>query len=633
MIFLGFRGEALASISHVARLTIITKTSNSPCAYKASYSDGKLTNAGIKACAAASKGTQIIVEDLFYNSSIRRNALRSSSEEFTKIYEVVSRYALHNYHVSFFLKRLNENSVDLKTSGIQIDTNTEAKRCIENEKYLIENISIVFGNELRNELERISIDYDNSYKFQMNGYILNTKCTQLKQMIFILFINERLVDCQPLKKTLQTLFQLYMPKNSYPFIYINLKINPLNIDVNVHPTKHEVRFLYQDEIINKIQVCIEQSLLNSNVSRTYYLKNMTMDGYLQTTNTSSSTPKASQPPTSSVASASAAATVNLSITTPKSTDDSKNSPVVYPYQLTRVDSKERTLDSYKHRTSFDTSQQKLKFVENTAIDDDPSQVKSPLRKQKLDREIKLKSLNELKNSVEEAVSLNTLKIIQDFNFVGCLDNESALIQHKTGLYMANTYNLSQELFYQLALFNFGNFGYFRFKEPLSIFDLIVIALDNPESQWEPDDGDKEQLAKRCEKLFLSKSLMLDDYFSIKVIKKDENRAYLEAIPMLLNDFEPNLIELPMFMLRLATEIDWKKEKDCFDTICNEIGLFYTLKNSKQETNNNGKPEKNWIIEHVIYTSLRNFLLPSVNCEDAFFKLVDLHDLYKVFERC
>lgn len=136
----GFRGEALASISHVARLTIITRTSNSQCAFKAMYTDGKLTKEGIKPTATASKGTQIIVEDLFYNSSIRRNALRSGSEEFAKIYECVSRYAIHNYHVSFTLKRIGESSFDLKTNGCFAATGNG--RCLENESYLLDVIGL-----------------------------------------------------------------------------------------------------------------------------------------------------------------------------------------------------------------------------------------------------------------------------------------------------------------------------------------------------------------------------------------------------------------------------------------------------------------------------------------------------------
>jgi DNA mismatch repair protein MLH1 len=233
------------------------------------------------------------------------------------------------------------------------------------------------------------------------------------------------------------------------------------------------------------------------------------------------------------------------------------------------------------------------------------------------------------------MSVNFRKILQEFCFVGCVDNELALIQYKTGLYLSSTRILSKELFYQLSLFNFGNFGYFRFNEPIPVFDLIMIALDDPESQWEPDDGDKDYLAKRCSKLFLSKSGMLDDYFSIKIVQRNDT-IYLETLPILIEDYEPDLFELPIFLLRLATEVDWKIEKDCFESLCNEISLFYSIKNSDNDLENNdgnkSKPSKKWIVEHVIYNSFRNFLLPSSSSEESIHKLVDLHDLYKVFER-
>jgi DNA mismatch repair protein MLH1 len=161
----GFRGEALASISHISRLTITSRTANSQCAFRATYSEGKLVDS-IKPCASASKGTVILVEDLFYNSSIRRNALRNGSEEFSKIFDVVSRYAIHNYHVSFFLKRIGESSMDLKTNGCQAAANKE--RCEENETVLLENIGIVYGNELKKELERIVIEFDELLKFEMS---------------------------------------------------------------------------------------------------------------------------------------------------------------------------------------------------------------------------------------------------------------------------------------------------------------------------------------------------------------------------------------------------------------------------------------------------------------------------------
>jgi len=93
----GFRGEALSSISHVAHLTIVTKTADSPVGFKAMYTDGKLKGPP-KACAAL-QGTQIRVDDLFYNVATRRKALKNPSEEYSRIFEVVSRYSIHNHKV------------------------------------------------------------------------------------------------------------------------------------------------------------------------------------------------------------------------------------------------------------------------------------------------------------------------------------------------------------------------------------------------------------------------------------------------------------------------------------------------------------------------------------------------------
>jgi DNA mismatch repair protein MLH1 len=236
----GFRGEALASISHVSRLTITTKTAESACGFRASYLDGKMVK-DIQPCAMSARGTQISVEDLFYNSPLRKNALKTSSDEFAKIYDVVARYAIHNYHCAFFLKRLGESGLDLKTLGCG---NSSAKdnegkalvgRCLENEKYLFDTITSIFGSLLKEKLEKVAIDFDERYRFEMQAYM-----TSAKLSTFILFINERLVDCQPLKKTLQNIFAQYLPKNEYMFTYINLKLDPNNLDVNVHPTKHEV---------------------------------------------------------------------------------------------------------------------------------------------------------------------------------------------------------------------------------------------------------------------------------------------------------------------------------------------------------------------------------------------------------
>lgn len=258
----GFRGEALASISHVAHVTITTRTAQSSCAYKASYSDGKLVSprpgmsVDPKPC-AGNKGTQITVEDLFYNVSTRRKALKSPGEEFAKIADVVSKYAIHNSGVAFTLKKQGENMAAVRTaSGASI----------------LDNIRTIYGTTVAGELLEVNCE-NQRFAFKMHGYISNANYS-VKKLQFLLFINHRLVDSSAMRKAIESLYEAYLPKNSHPFVYLSLEISPSNVDVNVHPTKHEVHFLHEDSIIEAIQQTFEEKLLGANSSRTYFTQTL-----------------------------------------------------------------------------------------------------------------------------------------------------------------------------------------------------------------------------------------------------------------------------------------------------------------------------------------------------------------------
>lgn len=95
-------------------------------------------------------------------------------------------------------------------------------------------------------------------------------CFSIKKGKVIIFINNRLVECPALKRACEFVYTQYLPKSGYAFMYLALEIPGCNIDVNVHPTKQQVNFLYQDEICNAIAVSIESLLQGANASRTFY---------------------------------------------------------------------------------------------------------------------------------------------------------------------------------------------------------------------------------------------------------------------------------------------------------------------------------------------------------------------------
>ncbi|XP_058146782.1 DNA mismatch repair protein Mlh1 isoform X2 [Dasypus novemcinctus] len=660
----GFRGEALASISHVAHVTITTKTADGKCAYRASYSDGKL-KAPPKPC-AGNQGTQISVEDLFYNITTRRKALKNPSEEYGKILEVVGRYSIHNSGISFSVKKQGETVADVRTLP---------------NATTVDNIRSIFGNAVSRELIEVGCE-DKTLAFKMNGYISNANYS-VKKCIFLLFINHRLVESTSLRKAIETVYAAYLPKNTHPFLYLSLEISPQNVDVNVHPTKHEVHFLHEDSILERVQQHIESKLLGSNSSRTYFTQTL-LPGLAG--------------PSGEV----------VKTTTGVTSSASGSSDKVYAHQMVRTDSREQKLDAFmqpvsKHlsggpkavvledktdKSSGRARQQdeempelpgpaevsaKNQGLEGEAVkrtsemleereptsspgnprkrhreDSDVEMVEDESRKEMTAactprrRIINLTSVLNLQEEITERGHETLREMLRNHSFVGCVNPQWALAQYQTKLYLLNTTKLSEELFYQILIYDFANFGVLRLSEPAPLFDLAMLALESPESGWTEEDGPKEGLAEYIVEFLKKKAEMLADYFSLEI----DEEGNVTGLPLLIDSYVPPLEGLPIFILRLATEVNWDEEKECFESLSKECAMFYSIRKQYicEESTLSGQqgavpgstpnPWK-WTVEHIVYKAFRSYLLPPKQfTEDGnILQIANLPDLYKVFERC
>ncbi|MCL4109506.1 UNVERIFIED_CONTAM: hypothetical protein GTU68_038901, partial [Idotea baltica] len=181
---------------------------------------------------------------------------------------------------------------------------------------------------------------------------------------------------------------------------------------------------------------------------------------------------------------------------------------IYDHQMVRTDSKDQKLDKFLVRSSSQDST--LKEVEN--INKENSIQQENVER----REIQLTSILELGEDIVKNGHSTLREAISNHSFVGCISPELALIQHSTHLYLANTCSLSEELFYQLFVINFGNFGLLKLSCSANIKELVLIALEQEESGWSEEDGPKEDLADFVLDLFQSKAPMLEDYFSLQV---------------------------------------------------------------------------------------------------------------------
>lgn len=251
---------------------------------------------------------------------------------------------------------------------------------------------------------------------------------------------------------------------------------------------------------------------------------------------------------------------------------------------------------------------------------------------------------ELRQEMENKTHSSLRELFSQHVFVGCIDPSQSLIQHSTRLYICNTKKIMEELFYQILLYNFGNFGKIKFNTPLSIFELAQIALDLPETDWTSEDGDKKELAERVAEILTEKHEMLDEYFSMEI---DANGC-IKSVPLLLGDlflikspycknknisekYLPEMSALPLYILRLACEVNWEQEKECFKSFCRETAMFY----SQMKENGVAQQDWKWLTEHVIYSTAKEcFLPPKKFLENAaVLQIADLPSLYKVFERC
>nr|XP_022306546.1 DNA mismatch repair protein Mlh1-like [Crassostrea virginica] len=317
--------------------------------------------------------------------------------------------------------------------------------------------------------------------------------------------------------------------------------------------------------------------------------------------------------------------------------------------MVRTDSREQKLDAFikpiQTVSSVDRLQQATSLADSqpmeASIKDKEMELPSCGSQQKK-RPVRLTSVLTLQEEIRQNMHKNLREMFQFHKFVGSVNREFSLMQHQTKLYLVNTSKLSCELFYQLMIFDFGNYGKLRLAEPAPIHDLAMLALDLEESGWSEADGPKDDLAKYIVDFLKSKAEMLSDYFSMEI----DQEGNLCTLPLLLEHYTPNMEGLPMFVLRLATEVNWDEEKNCFHTFCRETSEFYSFKNSmfpdtsdstegsqgeEESTQNSWK----WTVEHVLFSAFRNFLFPPKTFAEnsSILQIANLPDLYKVFERC
>ena len=234
---LGFRGEALSSISAVSKVELITKTAESLLG--ASYiiegaQEISLTDVG------APDGTTFIVRQLFYNTPARKKFLKSESTEGSYVFDVVEHLALSHPEISF--KFLLNGKEKLMTSG---------------NGSLSDTIYQIYGRQIASNI--LDIEYQND-NYSISGFIGQSVIARGNRAFEQFFVNGRYIKSNNLSRACEEGYYGFLMGHQYPFFVINIDFNDSAVDVNVHPTKQEVRFENESAICESLTKVINQRL-------------------------------------------------------------------------------------------------------------------------------------------------------------------------------------------------------------------------------------------------------------------------------------------------------------------------------------------------------------------------------------
>ena len=270
------------------------------------------------------------------------------------------------------------------------------------------------------------------------------------------------------------------------------------------------------------------------------------------------------------------------------------------------------------------------------------------------------SISELRKRINKHRSPTLTKQLRDAYFVGVLSHQRSLIQCGEDLVMIHHQELARHLFYQLALAHFSGVKMAQLGGHIHVPSIIAQALEVEDQlvllEEENDDESKsllhssemlhvnptnQKLARDAATCLLDHADMLEEYFGIRIEQQqykhqnqqdgDDERLddiFLTGLPILLEGHSPEPYGLPIFLLRLATQVDWAEELPCFEGICRELGMYYAMVPS--ETN-----QQSAYIRHTLFPAISFLLNPlqEMQGNGSFSVITRLSTLYKVFERC
>jgi DNA mismatch repair protein MutL len=242
LLTMGFRGEALASIAAVSQLEMKTRLAEDELGTLLVVEASEVKKQEPVAC---EKGTSICVKNLFYNIPARRNFLKSNPVELRHIIDEFQRLALANHEINFSLIQGDEMVYDLPAGKLS------------------QRIVNLFG---KNYQEQLATCQEETTLVKVTGYVGKPDFARKTRGEQFLFVNRRFIRSNYLHHAVMSAFENLLPENSFPFYVLFIEINPKHIDVNVHPTKTEIKFDDERAVYAVVRSAVRQAIGSHNLT-------------------------------------------------------------------------------------------------------------------------------------------------------------------------------------------------------------------------------------------------------------------------------------------------------------------------------------------------------------------------------
>jgi len=549
-------------------------------------------------------------------------AIKSAAEEYNNILDVVGKYAVFHAGVSFVVKKVGQSKVDIQTKQGQSQR---------------EAIKHVYGAAIASSLREFEspnfrVDQlEDGCEMKIHGYLTGPGYSGRKTA-FVLFINGRAVHSTTLKRCIESVYAALLPKAAKPFVYVAMTLPPHWVDVNIHPTKNEVAFLHEEEIVNEMRRLVELSLLQEEKHRKFVQSTLNdrmdaeMDGLKPPSNVSR--------PDKMVRTDAKSQTLDVFLQPPMGTGSNERSHSTPNSLAFRVPSRPKRT---RGGTVLDTSTCDEDWLSqvNKLAEDAPES--ASVRMSLGDSEIS-SAWSAMAKAIDSNVHQGLREILRAPTVVGPVDDHRILIQKGTRLYIIDVSELSKDLFYQRCITLRGRANRIDLSPCVSVRSLVMCALEVEEilGNWKDsiESGTKEEVADLLAQLLIKKAGFLSDNFGIFISDSGE----LVALPELVDNAKVDPKQLPRFILSLGQQIRWNALQHSLEDVSralSELYMWRPLEDDPRSMTSLANPDHCEKVERHLVPAIIAYLVPEKprSSDGSIIELTRLEQLYRVFERC